>query len=164
MALATQQHQQASHPYDSRQIANWFIRRAHARDQSISIMHVLKLVYMAHGWCLAVLDRPLIQDRIEAWDYGPVIPAVYHAFRPLGVHDIQPWDMFEREIEDEVESLLQKVDNLYENLSASQLSRLTHIKGGPWHKVYRRTARFQPIPDSIIAAHYKDKLARAQNA
>lgn len=163
MALATQQ-QQTSHPYDSRQIANWFIRRAHVHGRSMSIMHVLKIVYMAHGWCLAVRDRPLIQDRIEAWDYGPVIPAIYHAFRPRGVHDILPLDMHERPLEGDIESLLVQVDDLYKELSASQLSRLTHIKGGPWHTVYRQGAKFQPIPDDIIAAHYKDKLARAQNA
>ena len=69
------------HAYDSRHIANCFIRRAKNDHESMSIMRVLKLVYMAHGWTLAVLNRPLIMDRIEAWEYGPVIPTVYYAFR-----------------------------------------------------------------------------------
>ncbi len=56
--------EEVQYPYDSRQIANWFIRRAPDDGQSMSIMHVLKLVYMAHGWTLATLDRPLIMDRI----------------------------------------------------------------------------------------------------
>ncbi len=150
-------------PYDSRQIANWFIRHAHMHGRKMDIMQVLKLVYMAHGWCLAVLDRPLIHDRIEAWDCGPVIPAVYHAFRPTGVYDIQPWHMFERTLEDEIESLLEHVYLLYKDLFATQLSGLTHIKNGPWHQVYQRGLKFQPIPDSLISTHYQDKLIRARH-
>ena len=151
------------YPYDSRQIANWFIRRAERDERSMSIMQILKLVYMAHGWTLAVLDRPLILDRIEAWEYGPVIPAVYHAFRPQGIYNLSPFHMHEREIEPEIDELLEEVYDLYKESSAGQLSRLTHVKGGPWHQTYGRGNRYREIPDHLIAAHYKDKMQRVQN-
>lgn len=130
----------------------------------MSIMQALKLVYMAHGWCLAVHGRPLIDHRIEAWSYGPVIPETYYSFRQQDVHDLQPFHMFERPIEDTISELLEAVYNMYKDLSAGQLSNLTHIKGGPWHRVYRRGLQFQTIPDELIAEHYKDKLARTQHA
>ena len=72
--------------------------------------------------------------------------------------------MYERPIEDAISELLEAVYNMYEDLSAGQLSNLTHIKGGPWHRVYRKGLQFQPIPNQLLTEHYKDKLVRAQNA
>ena len=47
-------------------------------------MHLQKLVYLAHGWTLAVTGDPLVEDRFEAWDYGPVIRKLYDALRSFG--------------------------------------------------------------------------------
>ena len=47
-------------------------------------MSLLKLVYISHGWNLEMRNEPLVQNRIEAWQYGPVIPDVYRKFRPQG--------------------------------------------------------------------------------
>ena len=68
--------------YDSRRVANEFIRAAAQEGRGLSIMTLLKFVYIAHGWTLALLDRPLITDLAEAWRYGPVVPSVYFGFRP----------------------------------------------------------------------------------
>ena len=43
-------------PYDSRQIANSLIKISNERGVPMSIMRVLKLAYMAHGWALAIFD------------------------------------------------------------------------------------------------------------
>ena len=58
-------------PYDSRQVANSLIAIANRHDQSMSIMRLLKLAYMAHGWALAIIDEPLVNDYVQAWRYGP---------------------------------------------------------------------------------------------
>ncbi|HHB81002.1 MAG TPA: DUF4065 domain-containing protein, partial [Aliiroseovarius sp.] len=71
--------------YDARSIANWFVTRAERDGRPLSIMHLLKLIYVAHGWYLETRKAPLIFNRIEAWQYGPVIPDVYNAFRPGGI-------------------------------------------------------------------------------
>ena len=126
-------------------------------------MQVLKLIYMAHGWSMAALDRPLIMDRIEAWEFGPVIPAVYHAFRPHGAYNLSPFQMYERETEEKIEKLLEEVYDLYEDKSASQLSKLTHISGGPWDKVYGKGKMFAEIPNNLIASHYKAIKKRAES-
>ena len=36
--------------YDARQIANWFVRRAAQDGRRLTIMQVLKLVDISHGW------------------------------------------------------------------------------------------------------------------
>ncbi|AVW92216.1 Panacea domain-containing protein [Celeribacter baekdonensis] len=62
--------------YDARQIANWFVVRAQREGRTLSIMSLLKLTYIAHGWHLEMQEVPLFSNRIEAWQYGPVIPEV----------------------------------------------------------------------------------------
>ena len=47
-------------------------------------MKVLKLVYMAHGFNLAITDDPLINDRVEAWKFGPVIRPLYGKLKQFG--------------------------------------------------------------------------------
>ncbi len=65
---------------DSRQVGNHFVDLAQRNNRPLYITTMLKLVYIAHGWTLALLDRPLIMSTIEAWRYGPVIPVLYDAF------------------------------------------------------------------------------------
>lgn len=130
----------------------------------MSIMRVLKLSYMAHGWALAIFDEPLVNDYVQAWRYGPVIPSIYYSFRPHGVYNLQPIPLVrEIDIDDDTDDLIAIVYALYEDLSANQLSALTHIKGGPWHTKYERGKRRIIIPNEMIAEHFKNKLERSRN-
>ncbi len=150
--------------YDSRRIANHFIALADGAGQSMSIMRVLKLAYMAHGWCLALFNRELTYDTVEAWKFGPVFPAVYYTFRPQGIHNLRPMPMPDEDLGQDVEDLLQGTFKRYEGLSPRQLSRLTHIKGGPWDRIWRvEGKKYGIIGNELIAAHYKDKLSRSAN-
>ena len=126
----------------------------------MSIMRLLKLVYAAHGWALATLNRPLIADRIEAWKYGPVIPTVYYAFRRQGVYNLSEITVYPRGLEPEIEKLIRDTYMLYRENSDMQLSRATHVRNGPWDLAFSNDGEFSEIPDSLIRAHYLDKVAR----
>ena len=150
-------------PYDSRRIANYFIRLVKSKlGLGPSITQTIKLVYMAHGWTLALRGEPLINEQAEAWSYGPVLPAVYYAFRRFGTDDLRPIAIYGEELDDDTKALLDRVYEMYGRLSPKDLSRLTHIKGGPWHQCYRGNDKYSPIPDKAIAAHFQDKWRRAQ--
>lgn len=148
--------------YDSRQIANWFVNEAERENKPLTIMKLVKIVYMAHGWCLAIFDRPLIFDDVEAWDYGPVIPEVYYTFRVKGsgraVMSRARFEDFGLGLDPNTESLLKEVWGRYKNRSALQLSDLTHVKGGPWDLMYRPGIRYQKIPNKVIQKHYRSML------
>ena len=147
--------------YDARLIANWFVARAQREGRTLSIMSLLKLTYIAHGWHLEMQEAPLFSNRIEAWQYGPVIPEVYNAFRTQGINVSGPVSAPTKEITPEDESLLEQVYTIYGSLSAFQLSNLTHVPGGPWDIATKTGGNYALIHDDLIKQHYKVKRVEA---
>jgi uncharacterized phage-associated protein len=151
-------------PYDARQIANWFVTRSQADGRVLTIMSLLKLTYIAHGWHLETQDTPLFSDKIEAWQYGPVIPRVYNAFRAQGV-SVTGTDRSvpANNFSEATNELLEQIWNIYGKLSAFRLSELTHVPGGPWDIATKVGGNYAHIPDELIQQHYKalrDKALR----
>lgn len=149
--------------HDALEIANWFVKRAAREGRSLSIMHLLKLIYIAHGWYLEMRGRPLISNRIEAWRYGPVIPEVYNTFRPGGIEVHAPAGGSHSDLDADTAAFLNEIYEIYGNMSAFRLSDLTHVPGGPWDRVSRERGHYAEIPDELIRQHYRDKRTEAAN-
>lgn len=143
------------------QIANYFIQKSFDDGSEITPMKVVKLVYIAHGYHLALTGgAPLIKERVEAWPYGPVIPSLYNAFKKYGRSDIKElWEDPETgEIElvsdPEIKLFLDKIWDAYGHLNGLQLSTLTHQKDTPWDKSKNKVG-VGVIPNKDIQSHYK---------
>lgn len=148
--------------FDARQVANWFVRRAADDNKKLSIMQLLKLVYIAHGWHLEITGNPLFPNKIEAWRHGPVIPDVYREFRPSGVMVEHIASDFPTIVPDRLSGFLEEIYKLYGSRSPFDLSEITHVQGGPWDIATDRHGWFAPITDDLILAHYKKLRAERQ--
>lgn len=145
--------------YDARHIANWFIERAGADGRVLSVMHLLKLTYITHGWHLAAYNKPLYSNRTEAWRFGPVIPDMYHDFKDQGLEVKIPVAMKPvSPISKTVKDLLKKVYDSYSLLSTEQLIDKTHVAGGPWDIAMKSGGRYTLIPDESTKRHYDMKI------
>jgi len=161
-------------------VANDFLKIARAEGETLTSMKLQKLVYYAHGWSLALANEPLISNRIEAWDYGPVIPDLYQAFKKYGTEAITELahkvtvrggklSLTTPTLEDSPESaertgaqqIIKRVWELYGGFTAAKLSNATHAPGTPWAQVYRPGQRSILIPNPIIKAYFEG-LAHAQ--
>ena len=69
-------------------IANYIVNNWSDKIE-ITNLKLNKLVYYSYVESLRKLGRPLFDDAIEAWQYGPVEPAVYQAFSSYGRNPIQ---------------------------------------------------------------------------
>jgi uncharacterized phage-associated protein len=122
-------------------VANWFIKKANENGESLTAMKLQKLIYYAHGWCLALYNLPLVEDQVQAWTYGPVFPRIYHLAKAYGSEPIDSLLYSYLSTPSVVQDsdpripLLEKIWEVFGKYSASQLSRMTHEPGGPWDKV-----------------------------
>ena len=146
---------------DARVVANRFLELARENGKRLTSMQLIKLVYIAHGWTLALLNRPLIRQDVEAWQYGPVIRDVYNETRRHGRSPISSSIAAPLESIDESEgSIIKQVFDLYGDMPGIALSNVTHMRGTPWEQTYDG-AFGTVISNSVIAAHYR-KLAEQQ--
>ena len=126
------------------------------RGTETTPMHVLKLVYISHGWTLGLYGRSLINEPAEAWRYGPVVPSVYHRYKsfrgdPITTEPVDRSDAFD----DEQRDVIEQVHEVYGDFTALQLSALTHKPGTPWDVTYREYGAGVIIPNELIRDYYK---------
>lgn len=157
-------------------VANYFIELAARDHKPIHLLGLVKRVYIAHGFALALLGRGLLDerfDRVEAWKYGPVIPSVYHSFKqykagPItGKTVVMEWDektgkpQFETpELKDkDAKKIVDIVWRRYLNYSDSELVTLTHMKGTPWDMCFVKDENVM-IPGVLTEDYYKRLVER----
>lgn len=140
-------------------VAKYLLDKAQEQERFLTPMKLIKLVCIAHGWMLGLYGKPLINENVEAWKYGPVVRELYHAIkqyrnRPIPPEAINYPDDFDSFNEREEQVMDQTMD-IYGRFSALNLSRMTHSKGTPWDIVYNQIGRDFPIDNELIEEHYR---------
>jgi uncharacterized phage-associated protein len=121
-------------------VARWFVDRANrdlvddATPEGISNLKLQKLLYFAQAAHLAQTGEPLFADRIEAWKFGPVIPAVYQDLKRFGNGPVAI-DGEAEPVDEATALLLEDVWNIYGKYSAYELVNITHSYR-PWKDVF----------------------------
>lgn len=167
---------------DARAVANYLLARAKDIGMQLTPMQLIKLVYIAHGWNLAVNKSPLFHDPVEAWRYGPVVPSVYQAFKAYGrnaitrlAYDAQYDTLIRLGVmkeaglqpiqrsfsQDEVE-VIDVVLESYGQLGGLQLSSLTHQDGTPWSITIDKKGQNALIDSSLIEEHFTSIVEEPQ--
>jgi uncharacterized phage-associated protein len=127
------------------------------REIETTPMHIIKLTYLAHGWMLGLHERPLINEPVEAWTYGPVVPSLYHKYKSFGGDsiDVVPIDMSDK-LDKEQSNIIEIVNDVYIDYTALDLSSHTHETGSPWHQAILSSGPGCIIPNKIIQKYYTD--------
>ena len=127
------------------------------RSLETTPMHVLKLVYLCHGWALGLHEMSLIHEPVEAWRYGPVVPSVYHTYKSFGGNPIDTTPTNRSgEFNSEQLEAIQLAHDVYGDFTAIQLSALTHRPGTPWDLTRKQYGLGAVIPDELILDHFKE--------
>ncbi|MBD8892102.1 Panacea domain-containing protein [Roseibium litorale] len=145
--------------YDARAIANEFIRR---NGPHINQMKLQKLVYIAHGWNLAINKAPLIAEKIEAWDGGPVVRKIWNHLRDYGRNAsdgllADPFDSstpYKAKLSDDEVAIIEHVWKKYGDYSGIELSEMTHEPGTPWSNAYFGGGRNTSLSQDDIQQHF----------
>jgi uncharacterized phage-associated protein len=104
----------------------------------------------------------LFDDRIEAWQYGPVVPPVYRKYKKNGLDVIKKSGEIKQLSAQEIESLDIAL-SYYGKMTAFDLVIRTHNES-PWKDVYDPNKRNTIISTDSIYNFYKGKFKFEQNA
>lgn len=156
--------------YDPRGMANLMLDEADRVSVKITNLALQKLLYFAHGIHLVQTKEPLVSGYFEAWQYGPVHPSAYKAFKAAGSSPIafratgqDPMTGAPREIvtpnESRLTSLMQQVLGSYGRMSPGRLVDLSHAKDSPWSYVVEKSrtevAFGLRISDNVILERFR---------
>lgn len=132
------------------EVANYLIERW-GSDCPATIHKLNRLVYLVQSEAIATTGEPLFDDCIEAWQCGPVVPAVTHAFGEWGDTVIaEPIEHVE--VKPDAVRLIDSVAEKYGPLSAFDLVSLVRRPGGAWARAYAPGREAETTPDAIKAS------------
>jgi uncharacterized phage-associated protein len=138
----------------AQQVADFFLAN---RDDEDGLTHLKlqKLCYYAQAFHLALFGSRLFNERIVAWEHGPVVRSVWDRFayrrgvlpRPDGEEDEQP-------LPREMETFLDRIYREYGQFSAWRLRLMTHEER-PWIEAW---AGDRVLSDETMESYFKEKL------
>lgn len=141
--------------------------------QPMSNLKLQKMIYLVYADYLMQTQKKLFEDKIIAYQFGPVVEEVYRYYKEHGREKIQVDDDQQIELkeitmpmtlakilqsDDEKQVLLsvRKTIQRFGDKSASELVSITHRKGSPWDRVSRQ--RNSEITDELILKYHSVEL------
>lgn len=141
-------------PYDVLDVSRYVIKYSNERDYGISNLKLQKVLYFIQAYFLTNTENgtPCFRERIEAWDFGPVVPEAYREYKQYGSTNIPTMlSFFDFDVEDIWNSerklyrtdiisetdgkLINEVVDKFSDFSATDLVTLTHNQA-PWKEAY----------------------------
>lgn len=142
------------------EVANYFVHiSSQENEPDLTNLKLQKLLYFAQGKYLAKFGKPLFDEEVEAWDYGPVVKSVYHQFKHCGAFPITAFDIkTQTALPDDKAQFLNEIWEEYAKYSAGYLVDLTHEEGSPWRKHYKN-GQNTVIPRNELQQYFLTKAA-----
>lgn len=138
--------------------------------EPITNLALQKLLYFAHGIYLTEAKKPLVSGYFEAWQFGPVHPGAYEAFKTAGNRPIEFRAVRRDPLTGEatpianptnirVINCVRRVILTFGNQTAGRLVEIAHAREAPWHHIVDKArtgvAFGMKIPDNVIAERFR---------
>ena len=124
-------------------VTKYFLYKVNQEGDLITNLKMQKLLYYAQAWYLVNFDKPLFDDQILAWNFGPVVKSVYDVYKEFRHTPI----IFEEDFEENIKQFnkydLRFLDEFYDQFScysAHDLINLSHNEA-PWKKAHKTASQ-----------------------
>lgn len=143
---------------EAAKIADYFLSLSQPEvGDMISHLKLQKLLYYAQGFHIAITGKPLFEEQIVKWQYGPVVRDLYSKYKKYGAKGIEPpKDVDFSNIPEETKQILNEVYEVYGQFSALKLSDMTHAEP-PYNSVEIE----EEITHKILEDYFKEKINTA---
>lgn len=152
--------------YDVLDVCRYVINYSNDKEYGVSNLKLQKLLYFIQAYFL--ISKPnskCFGEKIEAWDFGPVIPCAYHEYKQYGSRNIpyistyykfdktNIWNtervLFDSSIiAQKDKELINEVVDTFSSYSATDLITLTHNQS-PWIDAYEPGMNNEITTDAI---------------
>ena len=142
--------------YSAQDVANFVLQTHRSFGCPVNNFKLQQILYFVQANFLTMHNRPCFSDNIEAWDIGPVVPAVYEQYKGCGSDAIPNEETSNvPEISYVGRYLIEGIVTTCMNYSAEELSKITRNQS-PWLNSYFPRRKnvipknsFQPFPASV---------------
>ena len=125
-------------------LCNNILYRAENEKIPITSMKLQKILYYTCRDYVKATGQSPISEAFEVWQYGPVIPSLYWIFKSFGAKPIKDYARDAggeaRKVSETANPVLAKTLDVawakYKNVSAVELSRMTHMENSAWLKAF----------------------------
>ncbi|MDE7303533.1 MAG: DUF4065 domain-containing protein [Oscillospiraceae bacterium] len=134
-------------------VAKWLIVYNNSQESAdlLTDLKLQKLLYYAQGIAIKYTGKPLFNENLVAWDWGPVVPEVYNKYKKYGKNPIDEPIEKPNFDNNDIEVILKDVYEDYGQFSAFKLVKMTHDET-PWKET--------PKNDVISIDKMRDFFAR----
>ena len=91
-------------------------------NNKISNLALQKLLYLIQAYSLIDSNEPIFEDKIEAWQYGPVVPEAYYYFR-YKKNELE--NLSTNDLEKKIKKYIDEIFNTFGNINPFILVKLT---------------------------------------
>ena len=127
-------------------VANSILERFFLEKDKVTPLKLQKLIYFVYKKYLQSTGSSMLTEYFEAWQYGPVLPSVYRAFKDYKHNPIEKYalingDIYKIDSEDaNFKAALNFVYGAYSSYTGEELVGMTHESGTAWHLAYHHEA------------------------
>ncbi len=145
----------------TQKLCNWFIQQAVATGKPLTPAKLNHLAILTNWWYLHRNGDFLLNETVEAWPQGPVLPNIYHEYKeespltPIEYPSRRQPPLEPEELE-AVAPFLSYIWNLYAKYTAQQLTRINTALTSPWAIAVGKndTPHRQPITADHVTAYF----------
>jgi len=140
--------------YNVLDVCRHVINYSNNKDYGISNLKLQKVLYFIQAYFLISTNKQCFKEKIEAWDFGPVVPEAYREYKQFGSGDIPTisfvvdfdkdniWNSKVQQYEDDViasvdKVMIEAVVDKFADYSATDLVSITH-RQAPWKNAYQQ--------------------------
>ena len=134
--------------YKALDVARYVIEYCKDRGYIVSNLKLQKILYFIQAEFLVNKNDVCFDDRIEAWDFGPVVPRVYQEYKCFGSNNIITRRREEIDIEANDRNMINGIVDVCAGYSATELVDITH-RQTPWIAAYDKFQNNEISNESI---------------
>lgn len=151
--------------YNVLDVCRHVINYSNEKGYGISNLKLQKILYFIQAYFLISTPSKCFYEKIEAWDFGPVVPEAYREYKQYGGMWIpsiskiyfldreNPWKSeaipyFDNVIEKADKERIDAVVDKFSDYSATGLVTLTHAQA-PWINAYEKGKSNEITTDAI---------------